>query len=312
MNAKDLRIVFMGTPNISAYVLEGLIKEGYNIVGLIAQPNKPSGRRHLLISGPTVSVAKRYNIPTFQPEKIRKDYEFVNELKPDLILTLAYGQIVPQGLLDIPRLGALNLHGSLLPKYRGAAPIQYALLNNEKVTGMSLMRMVKEMDAGEVYDQEIVEIDSKDDCSSLFIKMGHAALKLILRDLPIIAENKLVGVPQNENEVTFAPSIKPEEEKIDLSFSKEKVYGLIRALSPTPGAYLYLDGLKIKIFESAIISNDTNDEVGKIIRADKGGLYVQLSNGVLSILSLQKEGKSRMDYKSFLNGNQNLLGKKFE
>ena len=309
MDKKNARIIFMGTPEISATVLEGLILDGYNVVALIAQPDRPVGRKKEIVPVPTKVVAQKYNIPVYQPVKIRKEYEFVNELKPDLILTLAYGQIVPQGLLDIPSLGCINLHGSLLPKYRGAAPIQYALLNNEKVTGMTLMRMVKEMDAGEMYATEEVEISEDDNSTSLFKKMGDAALRLALRVLPDFLDGKLPGVPQDESQVTFAPSIKPEEEKIDLSKTKEEIFGQVRALSDVPGAYLYIDELKLKIYKAKIVSNEVTSEVGTIIRADKGGLFIQLSNGVLSLLELQKEGKNRMDYKSFINGNQNLLGK---
>ena len=312
MTKKDARIIFMGTPEISSKVLEGLILDGYKIVAVIAQPDRPTGRKKILTPVPTKVVAEKYNIPVYQPEKIRKDYEFVKELRPDLILTLAYGQIVPQGLLDIPSLGCINLHGSLLPKYRGAAPIQYALLNNEKKTGMTLMRMVKEMDAGEIYATEEVEISEDDNSTSLFNKMGDAALSLSLRVLPLYLEGKLPGTPQDESLVTFAPSIKPEEEKIDLSKTKEEIFGQVRALSDAPGAYLYLNELKLKIYKAKIISDEMVGEVGKIVKADKGGLYLQTKNGLLALLDLQKEGKNRMDYKSFINGNQNILGQKLK
>ena len=307
MDKNNARIIFMGTPEISATVLEGLILNGYNIVAVIAQPDRPVGRKKVLMPVPTKVVAEKYNIPVYQPIKIRKEYEFVNDIKPDLILTLAYGQIVPQGLLDIPTLGCINLHGSLLPKYRGAAPIQYALLNNEKETGMTLMRMVKEMDAGEMYDVEKVEISLEDNSTSLFKKMGEAALRLSLRSLPLFLENKLSGVPQDESLVTFAPSIKPEEEKIDLNKTKEEIFGQIRALSDLPGAYLYLGETKLKIYKSQIISEEINGEVGQIVKADKNGLYLQTKNGIIALLDLQKEGRNRMDYKSFVNGNQNIL-----
>lgn len=312
MDYKKARIIFMGTPEISAKVLEGMISSGFNIVALIAQPDRPVGRKKVMRPVPTKVVAEKYHIPVYQPIKIRKEYEFVNEIKPDLILTLAYGQIVPQGLLDIPTFGALNLHGSLLPKYRGAAPIQYALLNNEKKTGMTLMRMVKEMDAGEMFDTEIVEISEEDNSTSLFIKMGEAALKLAIRALPKFLNGELKGIPQDESLVTFAPSIKPEEEKIDLIKSKEEIFGKIRALSDVPGAFLYLNEHKLKIYKAKIISDEMIGKVGEIIKADKGGLFVQCNNGVLSLLDLQKEGKNRMDYKSFINGNQNLLGQIFK
>ncbi len=305
MNNK--RIVFMGTPEISASVLEGIISSGYNVVGVIAQPDRPVGRKKILMPVPTKVVAEAHHIPVYQPLKIRKEYEFVKELHPDVIITLAYGQIVPQGLLDIPPLGCLNLHGSLLPKYRGAAPIQYALMNNDEATGMTLMKMVKEMDAGEMYATEEVKIDLEDNSTSLFKKMAEAALRLILRELPTILEGKLVGVPQDESLVSFAPIIKPEEEKLDLTKSKEELHGYIRALSDIPGAYLYLEGLKFKIYRSQIISDEILGEVGEIVKADKKGLYLQTKNGLLALVDVQIEGKKRMDYMSFINGHPNLL-----
>ena len=308
MNKKDAKIIFMGTPEISSKVLEGLILDGYNIIAVIAQPDRPVGRKKILMPVPTKVVAEKYNIPVYQPVKIRKEYEFVNDLHPDLILTLAYGQIVPQGLLDIPTFGAINLHGSLLPKYRGAAPIQYALLNNDKVTGMTLMRMTKEMDAGEMYAKKEIAIDEEDNSTSLFIKMGDLALELAKESLPLFLEGKLEGIPQDESQVTFAPSIKPEEEKIDLNKTKEQIFGQIRALSETPGAYLYLNELKLKIYKAKIVSDEILGEAGTIVKADKGGLYLQTVNGIIALLDLQKEGKNRMDYKSFINGNQNLVG----
>ena len=309
MNCFTARIVFMGTPQISATVLEGLIEAGYKIVGVIAQPDRPVGRKKILEPVPTKVVAEKYNIPVFQPLKIRKDFAFVEDLKPDVIVTLAYGQIVPQALLDIPKFGAINLHGSLLPKYRGAAPIQYALMNNETISGMTLMKMVKEMDAGEMYDQEIVDISNEDNATTLFSKMTDAALKLILRALPKYLNGELKGISQDESLVTFAPTIKPEEEKLDLNKGVEDIFGYIRALSDYPGAYLYLDDEKLKIYKSKIISKEIKGQIGEIINADKNGLYIQLKDGILSLLEIQKEGKKRMDYKSFINGNQNLLHK---
>lgn len=307
MDIKSKRIIFMGTPSISSKVLEGLISNGYNVVAVIAQPDREVGRKKILEPVPTKVVAEKYNIPVYQPVKIRKEYEFVKELNPDVIVTLAYGQIVPQGLLDIPKQGCINLHGSLLPKYRGAAPIQYALINNEKVTGMTLMKMVKEMDAGEMYATEEVEISIDDNATSLFEKMGDAALRLILKALPIYLEGNLKGVAQDESLVTFAPSIKPEEEKIDLSKTKEEIFGLIRGLSDTPGAYLYFEDTKLKIYRAKIVSDEIIGEVGEIIKADKFGLYIQTINGILSLLDLQQEGKKRMDYKSFVNGHSQAL-----
>lgn len=310
MHYKTARIIVMGTPEITAYLLEGLISHGYNIIALIAQPDRPVGRKKILTSVPSKVVAEKYHIPTYQPEKIRKDFEFIKELKPDLILTLAYGQIVPQEVLDIPIYGCINLHGSLLPKYRGAAPMQYALLNNDKVTGFSLMEMVKEMDAGGVYAQKECEISEDDNFSSLYIKMSKIALDLALESLPKYLNNELIKVEQDKDKVSFAPSIKPEEERIDLNKSIKEIFGQIRALSEQPGAYLFLEEEKIKIFKAKIISEDISGDINTIVKADKKGLYIKVRDGVISILELQKSGKNKMDYLSFLNGNHDLLGKR--
>ena len=300
----------MGTPEISAYVFEQMILDGYHFVGLVAQPDHPVGRKGIIEKVPTKVIAEKYNIPVFQPIKIRKDFSFMDNLKVDLVITLAYGQIVPQGFLDIPRFGCLNLHGSLLPKLRGASPVQTALINNEKVTGVTLMEMVAAMDAGRMYGKKEVIIDEEDNATSLFKKISEAAKDLVLELLPKYVDGELEGIPQNEEEVTFCSLIKPEQEKLDLSKDILEVYGYIRGLSDEPGAYLYLDNQKLKIFKAKIANDLVTAEVGTIVQADKRGLLLQCQNGQLAILELQKEGKKRMDYKAFINGNQNLLGTK--
>ena len=312
MNKEKLRVIFMGTPSISAEVFEAMILDGYHFVGLIAQPDRPIGRKGELEKVPTKVVAEKYSIPVFQSLKIRKEYDFVKELKPDIIITLAYGQIVPQGLLDIPPYGCLNLHGSLLPKYRGAAPIQYALINGDKVTGMTLMEMVAAMDAGRMYAKKEVVIDEEDNSTSLFKKMAVAAKELILEALPLYIDGKLVGEEQDESKATFCPTIKPEQERLSLDLSAQEIVGWIKGLSDQPGAYFLLEGKKLKVFKAQLINNEEKDEIGKIVQADKHGLVVQLKQGQVALLEVQKEGKNRMDYKSFLNGNQGLLGKKLD
>ena len=191
---KDLKLIVMGTPDIAAKVFLNMINDGYHFVGLIAQEDKPVGRKKILEPVPTKKVAEKYNIPVFQPLKIRLDYEFLKELKPDLIITLAYGQIVPQGVLDIPQYGCLNLHGSLLPKYRGASPIQAALINNESVTGVTLMEMTAKMDAGRMYAKEMVAIEPSDNATSLFEKISLAAGNLILKG----SANAFIALPINK------------------------------------------------------------------------------------------------------------------
>ena len=310
MEKKDLNLLFMGTPEISAYVFEQMILDGYHFVGLVAQPDHPVGRKGIIEKVPTKVIAEKYDIPVFQPIKIRKDFSFMDNLKVDLVITLAYGQIVPQGFLDIPRFGCLNLHGSLLPKLRGASPVQTALINNEKVTGVTLMEMVAAMDAGRMYGKKEVVIEEDDNATSLFKKISEAAKDLVLELLPKYINGELEGVPQDEEQVTFCSLIKPEQEKLDLSKDILEVYGYIRGLSDEPGAYLYLDNQKLKIFKAKIANDLVNAEVGTIVQADKRGLLLQCKNGQLAILELQKEGKKRMDYKAFINGNQNLLGTK--
>ena len=310
MEKSILRLVFMGTPEISAYVFEKMIEAGYNFVGLVAQPDHPVGRKGIIEKVPTKVIAEKYNIPVFQPAKIRLDYSFINELKPDLVITLAYGQIVPEEFLNVPRLGCLNLHGSLLPKYRGASPVQTALINNEKVTGVTLMEMVKAMDAGRMYAKKEIEIEEDDSATSLFNKVKIAASELILEALPLYVDGKLPGEKQNEDEVTFCSLIKPEQEKLDLNLAAKEIVGWIRGLSDEPGAYLYLNDLKLKIYKAKVINDLVNHEIGEIVQADKNGLAFQAKDGQIAILELQKEGKKRMDYRSFINGNQNLLGQK--
>ena len=310
MEKKELNLLFMGTPEISAYVFEQMILDGYHFVGLVAQPDHPVGRKGIIEKVPTKVIAEKYNIPVFQPIKIRKDFSFMDNLNVDLVITLAYGQIVPQGFLDIPRFGCLNLHGSLLPKLRGASPVQTALINNEKVTGVTLMEMVAAMDAGRMYGKKEVVIEEDDNATSLFKKISEAAKDLVLELLPKYVNGELEGVPQDENEVTFCSLIKPEQEKLDLSKDILEVYGYIRGLSDEPGAYLYLDNQKLKIFKAKVANDLVTAEVGTIVQADKHGLLLQCQNGQLAILELQKEGKKRMDYKAFINGNQNLLGTK--
>jgi len=309
MDKNSLRIMYMGTPEISAKVLRDLINNGYNIVGVIAQEDKPVGRKKIIEPVPTKKVAMEFNIPVYQPHRIRKDFQFVKDVNPDVIITLAYGQIVPHEVLVTPKYGCLNLHGSLLPKYRGAAPIQYALINNETITGMTLMEMTDEMDAGRIYATEIVRIDDEDNSTSLFIKMGEAASKLILRELPNYIDGLLEGKQQDVSLVTFCPTIKPEEEKLDLNMPSKKIIGYIRGLSDEPGAYLLLDNEKFKIYKAQYISNEIKGNVGEIVKADKQGLHLQCKDGIISLLTVQKSGKNKMDYKSFINGNQGILGK---
>ena len=307
INSKEIKILFMGTPEIASQVLEKLILCGYNIVGVISQPDRPVGRKKLLLPTPTKEIANKYGIPCYQVENIRKEYDFIKDIKPDLILTIAYGQIVPQAVLDIPQYGCLNLHGSLLPKYRGAAPIQYALINNDKITGMSLMEMNAGMDEGKVYATNIIDIEEDDNCTSLFVKMGEAAFELVNDCLDDYLNGKLPGEEQNPSEATYCPTIKKEEEKLNLNDPIEKIHGYVRALSDEPGAYLLLEDEVLKIYKARIVNHDVKGQVGELIQIDKNGVLLQCKDGILSLLELQRGGKKRMGYKDFANGNASLL-----
>lgn len=303
---RDTRIVYMGTPEMSAKVLEAIIQAGFNVVAVIAQEDRPVGRKAILTEVPTKVVAKKYNIPVFQPHKIRLDYEFVKDLKPDLILTMAYGQIVPQGLLDLPKLGALNLHGSLLPKYRGAAPIQRAIMCGEKETGVTLMEMVDKMDAGKMFGVEKCEITEDDNYTSLSEKIVDCAIKVSLKLLPEYIDGNLKGVEQNEDLVTIANKILPETEKLSLDYDTETFINFVRGMSEEPGGYVLLNDLKFKILKARKVNENINGEVGTLIINKT--VLLKLKDGVIELSEVQLAGKKKMDSRSFANGSKQLSG----
>ena len=300
----EYRIIYMGTPMMSAEILEYLIQDGFNIVALIAQEDKPQGRKGLLQKVPTKVVAEKYNIPVYQPHRIRKDYEFVKELKPDLILTMAYGQIIPQGLLDIPTHGCLNIHGSLLPKYRGAAPIQRAIIDGETKTGVTLMEMIDKMDAGRMYAFEECEISPDDNYTSLCKKIVDCGKRVLKNNLDLYFEGKLQGIEQDEKLVTFADKISSFDEKVDLSKTTKKLLNWIRGLSEEPGGYILLNDLKFKIFKAHKISDEITSEVGTLIINKR--TILQLVDGQIELDEVQLEGKKKMDGRSFANGSHHL------
>ena len=302
----EYRIVFMGTPEIAARVFENLINFGLNFVGLIAQEDKPVGRKGILEPVATKLVAQKYNIPVFQPHRIRKEYEFLYDLKPDLILTMAYGQIVPQAVLDVPPYGCLNLHGSLLPKYRGAAPIQRAIINGDKTTGITLMEMIDKMDAGRMYAKEEVTIDN-DNYSSLCLKLVDAATKVVQDNLYDYFNHKLVGIVQDESEVTFADKILPSDEKLDINLNCEQFINFVNGLSFEPGGYVYINDKKLKILKAHKVLSHLG-ELGQL--SIKKEVVLSLVDGDIVLDVVQLEGKKRMDGKSFANGNR-LLDQQF-
>lgn len=301
------RILFLGTPYIASKILEHLIIEGFNVIGVVSQLDREKDRKGNFLFTETKKVAKEHNIPVFQFEKIKDHVDEIKELKPDLILTLAYGQIIPQSILNIPTKGCLNMHGSILPKYRGAAPIQKCLLKGDEETGFSLMEMVKEMDAGGVYAIEKIKILEDDNYTSLVEKLINCGKELINNYLDKYLNSELTKVEQDESLVSYAPKITKEDELLSFNYDCIKFINYIRALSYTPGAYLYLNDQKLKIYKASFANNNINNDVGKLIYENKQ-LLLQLKDGQIAILELQLPGKKILNYKDFLNGHHEIIG----
>lgn len=307
MDKKDLRIVYLGTPEISANVLERMIEENYNIVAVVSQEDKPIGRKQIITPTPVKKVALIHNIPVFQPHKIRDDYSFLKELKPDILLTMAYGQIVPLGVLETPKIKALNLHGSLLPKYRGASPIQASLFNGDKVTGVTLMEMVEAMDAGNMFFKTECLISEDDNYDTLQLKIAEAAFVAFDKGIEKIVNENYQGEPQNLDEVSFTKKVKPEDQIINFNQKSVDVINKIRALTSEPGAYFVYKNEKIKVQKAILVDSKENAIPGKISKYDKSAFYIETQDGTLSILTLQKPGKKVMNFKDFFNGNRDFF-----
>ena len=300
---KKEKIVFFGTPNFASNILQGLIDNGYNVIAVVSQPDKPVGRKKILMPTPVKEVALANNIEVFQPTSLRKDYSFLSNLDFDLIISAAYGQMIPNEVLAMPHINSINVHGSLLPSYRGGAPIQRSIINGDKKTGITIIKMVDKMDAGLMYAKKEVEIDQNINSTDLFALLSNVGKDLLLSVLDDILDNKIEGLVQDEDKVTFAFNIKREEEKIDFNDKALNVHNKIRGLSLTPGAYCLFNDKELKIYESRLseLSND-NKEPGTLRIENKNHLYVKCLDGYVEILSLQLEGKQKMDTKSFLNG----------
>ena len=305
------RIVFMGTPSFAAHVLEGLINEGYNIVLVVSQKDKEVGRKRILSPSPVKEMALKYNLPVFTPEKIRNDYEEILKYEPSLIITSAYGQIIPKALLDYPKYKCINTHASLLPKYRGGAPIQWAIRNGEEKTGMSIMYMNEKMDEGDILYQKELEIDINDTNKLLFDKLSDLALEMLLELLPKLFNNDLHPIIQDHSLATYAYNLKKEDEFINFNRKTIEVYNHIRSLLDNPGAYSILEGKKYKWLKVSYELNDNcNPNIFKGLEKDY--LRIDCLDGFIKIYELKPEGKNTMDAKSFYNGQgRNLINKKF-
>ena len=315
-----MRIVFMGTPDFAKESLEALYNANHEIVAVVTNPDRPKGRGMKMIATPVKEFAESKNLQVFQPERIRNNEEIINKIKelvPDVICVVAYGKILPEEILDIPHLGCINVHGSLLPKYRGAAPIQWAVLNGDKTTGITTMYMDKGMDTGDMILQEEVEIGENETTGELWNKLAKLGAKLLVETIEKIEDGTAPRTKQNDSEATIAPMLEKEMAKIDWeSKTAEEIKNLVRGLNPIMGAYSFLNGKKIKFWKveaSDSEANSKNQKPGTVLVSDsKKGLYIQTKKGVLSILEIQGENAKRMPIQDFLRGNKIKENEVFE
>lgn len=311
---EKLKILFMGTPEFSVNVLQGLI-DNYDVIGVVTQPDKEVGRKHEIRFSPVKELALKNDIRVFQPVKIKQEYDDLVKLNPDMIVTCAYGQLIPKVLLDLPKYGCINVHASLLPKLRGGAPIHKAIIKNYPRTGVTIMYMVEKMDAGDIISQVETIIKKEDTVGTLHDRLSLMGTKLLLETIPKIVSGNINPIKQDEKEVTYAFNITREEEKIDFSNNTIDIYNQIRGLNPWPGAYAILDSKIVKIYASRISSSFfTSRKDGEIGIVYDDGIGVSTKDGEIIITELQFEGKKKMTVKEYLNGiDRNLLvGKIFK
>ncbi len=297
-----LKIVFMGTPDFSVPILEALIKK-YEVVLVVTQPDKEVGRKKEIVASPVKKCAVEHNIPVFQPQNIRKDYQQIIDAEPDLIVTAAFGQIIGTKVLNYPKYRSINVHASLLPKYRGGAPIHYAVINGDKETGVTIMYMEKAMDAGDILSQRAIPILDEDTTGTMFKKLSILGRDLLMETIPSLIKGEITGVKQDEEQVTFAYNITPEEEKLNLNEDAKTLINKIRGLLPVPAANIVIKGDTLKIYQAKVSELTHNVEVGTIINKTKRYFTIACGNGTaLDIYELQVSGKRRMMSADFING----------
>ena len=301
-----MKIVYMGTPDFAVPPLEALVKAGYEVAAVVTQPDKPKGRGKALMPTPVKEEALKHGIPVYQPEKVREPgfVEKLRELKPDLIVVAAFGQIIPESVLNMPKFGCINIHASLLPKYRGAAPIQYAVIDGEKESGVTIMKMGKGLDTGDMIARTEVPLAKDETGGSLFEKLSSAGARLLVETLPDIFAGTAVYEKQPEESPTpYAAMITKKMGLIDFSKSAEELERLVRGLNPWPSAYTFLNGKNLKIWKAEADMTQAEKNIpGTVVRADEEGICVACGTGRLILKEVQLEGKKRMDSASFLRG----------
>lgn len=297
------RIVFMGTPDFAVPVLQQLIKDDYCVVAVVTQPDRPKGRKRVLTPPPVKVEAEKHNISVLQPERIKDEYEEVLSYHPDLIVTAAFGQILPKELLEAPEFGCINVHASLLPELRGGAPIHYSILQGKKETGVTIMYMVEKLDAGDMISKAYVPIDEDDHVGTLHDKLSEAGSLLLSETVPRVFDRNIKPEKQDDTKATFAPNIKRELEEIDWSRSHEAIYNHIRGLHPWPVAFTKWNGHVMKIWWGIKVAQTYEGQVGEVVEIGDDYFIVACGNKKgIKVTDLQPSGKKRMDVASFLRG----------
>lgn len=299
-----MRVIFMGTPDFAVGTLEEIIKAGHEVVLVVSQPDKAVGRSKALKYTSVKACALEHGIEVYQPEKVREAecIAYLRKFQPDIIIVVAFGQIIPKEILDMPKYGCVNVHASLLPKYRGAAPIQWAVLNGDAVSGVTTMRMDEGLDTGDIIMTEEVILDADETAGSLFDRLSGIGAGLCVKTMAALENGTAVYTPQDSGKATHTKKIHKDMGNIDWTLDAEVIECLIRGLNPWPSAYTRLDGKTLKIWKAKVISHEMQAQPGCIVAADKSRFSVQAGNGVLELLEVQLEGKKRMSSDAFLNG----------
>ncbi len=299
-----MKIVFMGTPDFAVPALEALVKGGHQVIAVVTQPDKPKGRGKGMAMPPVKEKAMEFAIPVYQPAKVREEGFFrqMRELSPEVIVVAAFGQILPKAILDLPQYGCINIHASLLPKYRGAAPIQWAIINGEKETGVTTMMMDAGLDTGDMLEKTVVPIEEEETAQSLSDKLSAAGGSLILSTLKKVEEGTLTRTPQRDEESCYAKILQKTLGRIDWNREAKLIERLIRGLNPWPSAYTTLNGKSLKLWKAKALLEEYPGEAGQVVKAVGNELLIKTGKGTLKAEELQLEGKKRMEADAFLRG----------
>jgi len=307
MNKKDLRIIFMGTPDFSNQVILELIENKYNIISVYTQPDKKVGRKQEIQKSPVKITAEKNNIPIFQPLKLREEIENIRKLHPDLIIVAAYGKIIPQEILDIPKFKCINIHPSLLPKYRGASPLQNTLLNGEKETGTTIMLMAQEVDAGDILAQEKTKILPEERLPEFSQRMSNLSAKLLIKILPDWVNGKINPQKQDDSKATFCQMLDKKDGQINWNESAQEIFNRYRAFYPWPGIFTFWKEKRLRLTEIELSKKDYSDKkIGEIFQKIDN-VYIQTGKGALKLKRIQLEGKKELTIDEFKNGYPNFL-----